>query len=94
MKKKFSPQEKAAVALEAIRAELTIAQISSKYEVHPTQVGIWKSQVLKNMTDIFSNKRQKENRDNDQKIVDLYTIIGKRDTELEWLKKKLLPFGS
>lgn len=92
MKKKFSPQEKAAVALEAIRSELTIAQISAKYEVHPTQVGIWKSQALKGFSDIFSNKRSKENLDTGRKMEELYTIIGKRDTELEWLKKKLQPF--
>ena len=39
MKKSFTPQVKATVALEAIKGELTIPQIASRYEVHPTQIG-------------------------------------------------------
>jgi transposase-like protein len=41
----FSPQEKAQVALAAIKGDKTIAQISSSYQVHPTQIGHWKNQV-------------------------------------------------
>ncbi len=37
-KKQYSAAEKAKIALEAIKAELTIAQISSKYGVHATQI--------------------------------------------------------
>ena len=35
----FSAAEKFKVALEAIRSELTIAEISAKYAVHATQIG-------------------------------------------------------
>jgi len=34
----FSPTEKAQIALVAIRGEKTIAQISSEYQVHSTQI--------------------------------------------------------
>ena len=46
MKKTFTPQQKAQVALAAIKGERTISQIASLYEVHPTQVQAWKKQAL------------------------------------------------
>ena len=93
MKKHFTPQQKAAVALEAIKGQLTIPQIAGKYEVHPTQIGHWRNHVIKSVQDLFSNKRKKDNWDKDRQIEELYKIIGQRQTELEWLKKKLQPFG-
>lgn len=93
MKKQFTPQQKAAVALEAIKGELTVPQIASKYEVHPTQIGHWRNHVIKSVQDLFSDKRKKANWDKDRQIEELYKIIGQRQTELEWFKKKLQPFG-
>lgn len=40
--KQYSPQEKAKVAMEAIKGDLTMAQISSQYGVHATQINRWK----------------------------------------------------
>jgi len=42
-KMKFSAAEKFKVALEAIRGEKTLAEISAKYLVHPTQISNWKN---------------------------------------------------
>jgi transposase-like protein len=92
MKKQFTPKEKAAIALEAIRELKTPAQIASDYEVHPVSVGTWKKQLTENASKIFS---QKNERDDQQKTIDeLYRIIGQREAELSWLKKKLGPFKS
>ena len=89
MKKTFTPQQKAQVALAAIKGEKTISQIASLYEVHPTQVQAWKKQALSTLPEIFSDKRKKENQTQDQLINELYKTVGQRDIELEWLKKKL-----
>ena len=40
-RKNHSPEFKAKVALEAIREEMTLAKLSKKYGVHPTQIGKW-----------------------------------------------------
>ena len=42
MKKIFTSQQKAQVALAASKGQNTVAQIASIYEVHPTQIGFWK----------------------------------------------------
>ena len=38
MKKTYDSKFKSRVALEALRGELTIAEIASKYQIHPDQV--------------------------------------------------------
>jgi len=93
--KVYTPQEKAQVALVAIKGEKTIAQISSDFQIHPTQINLWKKQVLDNLTEIFKDNRKRENQrnlDHQNELDNLYKIIGQRDIELEWLKKKLSIF--
>lgn len=94
MKKVFSPREKAEVVLAALRENQTIAQISSTYEVHPTQISAWKKKAKENLPEIFSDKRDKENQNQEKTVDELHRIIGQRDAELVWLKKKLSPFRS
>lgn len=94
MKKTFTPDQKTAVVIATIKAEQTINQISSAYEVHPTQIGVWKKQALNGLKDMFAGKGSKEHQANDQLIAELYKTIGQRDMELQWLKKKLEPFTS
>lgn len=92
MRKIFTPQQKAQVALAAIKNEKTIAQIASVYEVHPTQVGLWKKTAQEGLPQLFMDKRKKENADQEKVIDELYKTIGQRDMELAWLKKKLQPY--
>ena len=88
MKKVFTPQQKATVALAAIRGDKTVSQIASDYEVHPTQVQQWKKTMLENISSIFTDKRTKEGKPERELIDELYRVIGQRDIELGWLKKK------
>ena len=76
--------------MEAIKGEKTINQISSQYQVHPTQIQRWKTIVAEGLPGLFGRNDQKDKKLTDkEKIIDeLYKIIGQRDTELEWLKKK------
>ena len=88
MKKVFPPQQKAAVALEAIKGDRTVNQIASAYEVHPSQIQSWKKIVQENLTTLFTDKRRKEGKPEQELIDELYRTIGQRDIELGWLKKK------
>lgn len=89
MKKEFSPKQKALIALEAIKEQKTMNQIVSEYEVHPIQVGVWKKQLRENAEKAFTDKQDPENKARQELVDRLYKLIGQRDTELDWLKKKL-----
>lgn len=56
----YSAAEKAKIALEAIKGELTSDQISAKYSVHATQVNTWKRQALAYLPNAFSEKIKQE----------------------------------
>jgi transposase len=94
MKKQFTPKEKAEIVLTAMKEQMTIAQISSTYQVHPTQITAWKKQAKEGLLEIFSDKRKKGNQDQEHLTEELYKLIGQRDVELAWLKKKLSPFNT
>lgn len=68
MKRQFSPKEKAEVALAAIKGQLTISQISSTYQVHPTQISLWKKQAMAGLTEIFYDKRKKDSQNQEQSL--------------------------
>lgn len=79
---------KSEVALAALKAELTQAQITSKYNVHATQIGKWKTSALEAIKDCFTKKRERDEAETDILIAGLYEQIGRLQTELTWLKKK------
>lgn len=82
----------AKVALEAVRGEKTIAQLSSEYGVHPNQIGQWRKRLLKELPDIFSGRRKKAGQDREALEAELYQQIGQLKVELDWLKKKFKGF--
>lgn len=88
MRKSFSPEFMAKVALAAIKEETTIAELSSKYEVHRTQIGNWRKQALEGLVEVFKGKRDKSKKDNERLVDELYRQIGQLKVENEWLKKK------
>ena len=89
MKKLFLPRQKACIAIEAIKGEKPMSVLASVYEAHPIQIGIWKKTLLQHAEQIFSDKHKK-GEENQRALLDrLYQIIGQRDIELDWLKKKL-----
>lgn len=55
-RKRYSADFKAKVALEAIRGELTIAQLVAKHGVHQTLIHGWKKQALEGLAGVFSAK--------------------------------------
>jgi len=59
-RKKYTPAEKAKIALDAIKGELTLAQISSKYGVHSSQINAWKKQLLAYLPDAFNDKSKQQ----------------------------------
>ena len=55
-RKRYSADFKAKVALEALRGELTTAQLATKHGIHPTMVGEWKRQAMEGLTAVFAEQ--------------------------------------
>ena len=87
IRKKYEAALKARIALEAVKGEKTIREISSEYGVHPNQIMKWKQQLLKELPSIFSEDRAKEERGKEDLEAELYRQIGQLKVEVEWLKK-------
>jgi len=90
-RKTFSPSLKAKVAIEAIREEKSISELSTQFEVHPNMIRAWKKQFLSESESIFVDKRKSKNRksDSEQDPDQLFKQIGQLKVENDFLKKKL-----
>ena len=87
-RKVYDKNFKAKVALEAIREEKTLSELSEQYGVNPNVISRWKKEVLEQLPEIFSRKREKLNKEFKQREEELYKEIGKLKVENEFLKKK------
>jgi transposase len=79
---------KARVALEALKEEKTMAQLSSEFGVHVNQIRQWRQKLLDELPSLFSNRRKKKDKEGEELLSELYRQIGQLKVELEWLKKK------
>ena len=70
--KTYTVEFKSKVALEAIRGDMTLNEISKKYGIHTTQINRWKQQALAGIKESFSSANQKVEKDNQKIVDDLY----------------------
>jgi len=92
IRRQHSAAFKARVALETLRGEKTLAQLSAHFGVHTTQINKWKKKLKAEIADIFTDKRKKRDVDQDELIEQLYKQVGKKEVEIDWLKKKIALF--
>ena len=59
-RRNHSPQFKAKVALEAVKGEQTMAELSQRFDVQPNQITQWKTQLLERSADVFGGRESKE----------------------------------
>ena len=85
---------KARVALEAVKGEKTMAQLSSEYGVHPNQIRQWRQRLLDELPDVFSDRHQKQENQGEEMTSELYRQIVQLKVELEWVKKSPNCFSS
>ena len=88
MKKRFSSQLKLKVALEAIKGDLTIQEISSRYEVSAVLIHRWKKQVQNEGASLFESKRSWKSQ-NEEEITKLHANIGRLTVENDFLSRAL-----
>ena len=95
-RKKRSPQVKAKFALEAIKQQKTVSEITGQYGVHATQVNTWKKQALEMIPEAFTGNAKRKRMEQEQQdlIERLYRQIGELVVERDWLKKTTKPVCS
>ena len=89
MRKQFTNEFKAKVAMEALKGIKTMSELASEYGVHPTQITSWKSQLKDHAAEVFGNPHDKSGKEQKELIEQLYKNIGRMQVENDWLKKKL-----
>jgi len=91
IRKSFDDAFKVKVVLEALKETMTIAELASKYGVHPNQISNWKKHFLSRSVEVFSGSgREREEletlrRDRDR----LVHQIGEQAVDIDFLKKNL-----
>jgi transposase len=80
--KKHNAAFKAKVAIEAIKGDLTIAELSAQYGVHPSVIHKWKRLVLDKAAAVFEDGSTKSD---DEIISRLYKKIGQLEVERDFL---------
>jgi len=92
-RRKFSAGFKAKVALEAIKNQKTLAELSQQYEVNSVTISKWKAEFLENMAAVFEHGQEKKSAQGTPELEDLYAQIGQLKVENEFLKKSARRLG-
>lgn len=85
-RRKHSASFKAQVALEGIRGDLTIAEISKKHNLHPGQVQAWKAEALSKLSCLFEKGSRPESHF-EEEVALLERKVGQLTIENDFLKK-------
>ena len=86
-RRKYPAELKAKVALEALRGEHTLAELSAKYNVHPNLIATWKRQAKENLVDMFAGGAEKRSAQHESEIKELHAKIGQLTVEKDFLSK-------
>ncbi len=88
-RRRFTPQFKARVALEAVRERDSVQAIARRHELHPNQVSLWKRQLLAAVPDVFAAGAEKRAKECEAKIHDLHAKIGELTVERDFFRRGL-----
>ena len=84
-RRRFSGEQKAKIALEALRGARTLQEIASRHQVHRNQVGAWKRQAIEGLAEVFSNGGERGARDHESEVCELYAKIGELIVKWDFL---------
>lgn len=87
-KRKFTPEFKAKVVLDAVQEKDSMSALAQKYSLAVEQINKWKREFKTNAFMVFSTTGSKVSDNNsDLEKQKLYEIIGKQKVEIDFLKK-------
>jgi transposase len=86
-RKRYGAEFKAKVALEAIRGELTLAELASRHGIHPTMIATWKRHAIEGMAATFLGKSEAVQAMSEAEVSKLHAKIGQLVVERDFLSK-------
>ena len=86
-RRRCSAEFKAKVALEALKGDLTVAELVAKHGVHQTVIRTWKRQAMEGMAEVFSGKVESAAADQEAERSKLHAKIGELVVERDFLRK-------
>ena len=78
-------------AKEAVKGEDTVAQLSARYQVHPSQIQAWKKALTAGDAGVFSNGQGQKASSDAALIARLYQKIGQLKVERDFLSERSGP---
>ena len=92
-RKQYKPEFKARVALEALKGEHTVAELASRFGVHPTMIHQWKRMLLEGAPEVFERGGTGRKAEVDEATVKaLHAKIGELAVANDFLSAKLKPW--
>ncbi|THD75884.1 hypothetical protein E7681_05400 [Thalassobius vesicularis] len=91
-RKQHSPEFKAKVALEALKGEQTVADLASRFGVHPTMIHTWKRALLEGASGVFERGDRKASEIDEEQARELHAKIGELAVANDFLSRKLKPW--
>ena len=84
--KKHGSSFKAKVALEAIKGDKTLVELSERFQVHTNQIAEWKKILLENAPEIFDKGKSSQK---EPDVKELHAKIGQLAMENDFLSVAL-----
>ena len=92
-RRKHTAEFKAKVAIDALREQSTLSELSLKYGLSQAQISRWKSEFVKNAAAAFDNSRPRQEAEIQKERDSLHRKIGELEMQLDFTKRASRALG-